>query len=155
MTDLDLFDIAAEIREKAKVGYLATVDENGFPHIRAVDNLICPKKWPHAMEFLKSLEDKKSVYISTNTSSIKFAQIKNNDKVAIYYCIPDEFKGIMIQGLIKIINDISFKEKIWCKEWTMYYPKGFTDPDFTILKIEPKYLKSWYKSGKHELKINE
>jgi general stress protein 26 len=56
----------------------------------------------------------------------------------------------MLQGHAEILDDIGFKEKIWVDNWVMFYPKGYTDPDFTILRLKPKLLKGWYK-GPHEL----
>ena len=39
-----------------------------------------------------------NVYFSTNTSSEKITHIKDNNNIAIYYCIPEKYKGIMLQG---------------------------------------------------------
>lgn len=151
----DLKQIAQEILFKTKVGYLATIDENGFPQIRAIDNLRSPERFLHASEILNELDDKLSVYISTNTSSQKYKHIKRNNNVAVYFCLSDEFKGIMIQGTAEIIEDMDFKKKIWTDGWEIYYPKGYTDPDFTLLRIKPKFMKSWYQFGKHEEKISD
>jgi general stress protein 26 len=51
----------------------------------------------------------------------------------------------MLQGEAEILDDIEFKKNIWMENWTIYYPQGYTDPDFTILKIKPNLLKGWYK----------
>jgi len=155
MIEKDVKEIAYEIMLKTKVGFLATIDNEGFPQIRAIDNLRCPDRFLHAAQVLGKLDDKLSVYISTNTSSEKIQHIMKNKTVAVYFSLPDEFKGIMLQGNIEIFDNLGFKKEIWTEGWEFYYPKGYTDPDFTILRIKPKYLKSWYQSGKFELKLSD
>ncbi len=151
MTKKDIEDLALELLSKPYFCYLATIDKNGFPHIRALFNLRCSEKYPHPAEVIEEYEENPlTVYIATNTSSAKIKQIKENNNIAIYYSHHSEIKGIMLQGHAEILDDIGFKEKIWVDNWVMFYPKGYTDPDFTILRLKPKLLKGWYK-GPHEL----
>ena len=151
MTKKDIEDLALELLSKPSSAYLATIDRNGFPHIRAIFNLRCSEKFPHPAEVIEEYEENPlTVYIATNTSSVKIKQIKENNNIAIYYSHPSEIKGIMLQGHAEILDDIELKEKIWVDDWVMYYPKGYTDPDFTMLRLKPKFLKGWFK-GPHEL----
>ena len=151
MTKSDIEILALELLSKPSSAYLATIDRNGFPHIRAIFNLRCSEKFPHQAEVIEEYEENPlTAYISTGTSSAKMKQIKENNKIAIYYSLPSEGKGIMLQGQAEILDEIEFKKKIWVDDWVMYYPKGYTDPDFTILRLKTKYLKGWYK-GHHEL----
>ena len=139
-------EITKELLEKTYAGYLSSIDESGFPYIRGVFNLRCLEKFPHPAKIIAEYDKNPyTIYISTNTSSIKVKQIEKNNKVAIYFALPDDVKGIMIQGEAEILDDIEFKKKIWMDNWTIYYPKGYTDPDFTILKINPNLLKGWFK----------
>ena len=54
----------------------------------------------------------------------------------------------MLQGKAEILDDIDFKEKIWMDNWKIYYPEGYKDPDFTIVKLKPTLLRGWHK-GPH------
>ena len=147
--------LVKELMEQTSAAYLATIDENGFPYIRAVFNLRCPEAFPHPARILKEYEDDPyTTYISTNTSSLKIKHIKANNKVAIYYCKPGEVKGIMLQGKAEIVDDMEFKKNIWEENWTRYYPEGYIDPDFTMLKIKPEYMKGWYR-GHHVHKMED
>ena len=78
-----------------------------------------------------------------------------NNSAALYYCSPDEYKGIMLQGIIEIVDDPDLKKRIWQDSMLRYYPKGHTDPDFIILRLRPKYMKSWYNSRKNEVRLSE
>ena len=131
---------------------LATIDEDNLPSLRSVFNLRCEKHFPHSSKVIKNYDDKPhNMYISTNTSSNKIKHISRNDNVALYFTIaePGNVKGIMLQGKAEIIDDIEFKKTIWEDDWKEFYPKGYSDPDFTMLKVNPKFLKGWHK-GHHK-----
>ena len=88
------------------------------------------------------------IYISTNTSSSKVDHIKKNAKIAVYYCDPEEFKGVMFGGEAEIIDDIEIKRKIWLDWWIKYYSEGLKDPDYTLFKLNPKNARFYYKLNK-------
>ena len=147
-------ELLEQVMLKPNAGYIATVDENGIPSIRAVYNLRCKEKFPYSAKVIGEYDSNPhTVYISTNTASVKVKHIKKNPNVAIYFSIPEEVKGVMLQGEAEIIDDMEFKKTIWEDDWLMFYPLGYTDPDFTMLKIKPKLLRGWYKGHHyHEFK---
>ena len=150
----ELQNLVNELMEKPSIAHLATIDENGSPSIRAVFNLRCKEKFPHPAKVIEEYDDNPyTVYISTNTSSTKIKHISKEKRIALYFSLPDEVKGIMLQGEAEILDDMMFKEKIWVDNWKIYYPQGFDDPDFTILKLEPKLLRGWFR-GRHEHKFS-
>ncbi len=144
-------EVAEELMGRALVFYMATVDEHGFPQVRAMENLRCSKKFPHPAKVIAENEPDPLVsIISTNTSSEKFRQLKDNPTVALYYCAPEEYKGVMHQGKAEALDDMEFKKKLWVEGWEVYYPKGYADPDFTLLRLKPTLLKAWYDSKIHQ-----
>ena len=66
--------------------------------------------------------------------------------------MPDEYKGVMLRGEAEVYYDMEFKKTLWMENWTMYYPSGYSDPDFTILKVKPNWVKAWYR-GVHEMRV--
>lgn len=155
MTQEETTELIHELLAKPSAAFMATIDENGLPYIRAVFNLRCEEKFPHPAKVIKELEDNTfTVYISTNTSSVKMKHISQNKNIALYYSIPGEVKGIMLQGEVKVLDDMDFKKKIWMDDWVKYYREGYTDPDFTILKLKPKVIKGWFR-GPHVLEVDE
>ncbi|MDD6037464.1 MAG: pyridoxamine 5'-phosphate oxidase family protein [bacterium] len=138
------------IIKKSQAAYLATIDAEGKPEIRALLNLTNPKKY-------KSLDGKAliaegetlTMYFTTNTSSNKVQRIRNNPHAALYFCEPESFQGICASGVIEEVADQKVKEAFWQKEWLIYYPKGKTDPDYALLKFTSTKLEGWYGFGKH------
>ena len=78
--------------DKLKTAFIGSIDREGFPNIKA---MLQPRK----------REGIKTIYLTTNTSSMRVAQYRENNHACIYFCD------------------------------TMYYPEGVTEPDYCVLKF--------------------
>lgn len=138
------------IIKNSKAAYLATVNSEGKPEIRALLNLPNSKKYKKLDGIALQQEGETLVmYFTTNTSSKKVSRIRNNPNVALYFCEPDVFRGICVSGTMEEVTDTSLKESLWQRGWTIYYPQGKTDPDYTILKFTSTKIEGWYDLGIH------
>ena len=133
--------------QKAECAQIATFgkeETEGFPEIRALLNLANPKKYPKLKGKVISVDGETlTIYLTTNTSSRKIRQIRANNNVCLYFTLPKQFKGVSALGTIEEVNDQTVKEDFWQFGWKIYYHKGPTDPDYTILKFTSKYLHCW------------
>jgi len=141
-----------ELIKKAKAAYLTTIDSEGFPSTRGMLNLKNNKIYPKLVDFMSEYDDL-TLFFTTNTSSTKVKQIISNSKVSVYYCDPSSWHGFMCQGEIEIVKDKAIKDAIWLEEWMMYYPEGKDSEDYTILRLKPSYVKSYYKFNQSDLKL--
>jgi general stress protein 26 len=142
-----------EIMENSDDAYLATIDELGFPQIRCIFNLRNSKKFPEFRSNYKKEKNPFVVFIGTNTSSTKVRQVQKNPKIAIYYCIPEKFRGMMLEGTAEIIFDHHIKSMFWKDGWERYYPQGKEDPDFTLIKMNPCKARGWDTPNAFEFNI--
>lgn len=112
-----------EFIKKQKVAFIASVDEEGFPNIKA---MLVPRKI-----------EGNCFYFSTNTSAIRSQQYIKNPKASIYFYSKGRFKyeGIMLTGTMEVLQDDETKQEIWRIGDTMFYKKGVTDPDYCVLKF--------------------
>ena len=108
--------------DKQKICYLSSVDSEGFPNTKA---MLKPRK----------REGIKHIYLSTNTSSMRVAQFRENPKACLYFSDNRFFRGVMLIGTLDVMEDREHKELIWERGDTMYYPQGVTDPDYCVLKF--------------------
>lgn len=53
-----------------------------------------------------------------------------------------------------MLGGTEFKKKLWVEGWEKYYPQGYTDPDFTLLRLKPTCLKAWYGFRIHQQVID-
>jgi general stress protein 26 len=120
---------------------LTNIDKNGFPSTRAMLNLKNPKEYPGLVDIHEAEENPLTVFMSTNTSSRKFAEIRQDGKACLYYCEPEKSRGVLLQGTVEIITDNGLRQKAWQKGWEIYYPAG--DDDYTLLRFIPAKLKTW------------
>lgn len=108
--------------DRQGVSYISSVDEEGFPNTKA---MLPPRK----------REGIKNIYFSTNTSSMRVGQYRENPKACVYFCDKRFFRGVMLKGTMEVLEDSDSKEMIWQHGDTLYYPLGVTDPDYCVLKF--------------------
>ena len=108
--------------DKLKTAFIGSIDGEGFPTIKA---MLQPSK-------RKGI---KTIYLTTNTSSMRVAQYRENNHACIYFCDTRFFRGVMLRGTMDVLTDSASKEMIWQEGDTMYYPEGVTDPDYCVLKF--------------------
>jgi len=109
---------------KRKVAFLTSVDGEGFPNIKA---MLPPRKRIGIKVF----------YFSTNTSSMRVRQYRENPKACIYFYRKGliRYEGIMLKGVMEVLEDNDIKKELWQTGDKMFYPKGATDSDYCILKF--------------------
>ena len=108
---------------KQKTAFLASVNEQGYPVIRA---MLAPR-----------VIDGNELYFSTNTSSDKIKQFTANNKACVYFYKRGKFKyqGVTVLGEIQVCTDQATKDKIWRFGDKLFYKQGVTDPDYCVLKF--------------------
>ncbi|HEY0088169.1 MAG TPA: pyridoxamine 5'-phosphate oxidase family protein [Candidatus Lokiarchaeia archaeon] len=153
MLDKKSLRLILALMQESETAILTTIDENGYPQTRAMLNLRNKKQYPSLEKLFEENNSSILICFTTNTSSNKMKQITNNSKVSVYYCKPNEWRGLMAGGIIEIVNENEIKKKIWQDNWTMYYSKGYNDPDYTILKLKPKTLKLYNQLKVYDIEL--
>lgn len=109
------------LRKNSKTAFVASVDENGYPTIKAM--------------LVLENESIKTHYFSTNYSSKRVKQFMANPKAAVYLCNAKKYKGLMFQGTMEVLTDREHKEMLWRDGFEMYYPNGIDDEDYCVLRF--------------------
>jgi general stress protein 26 len=142
--DFDLFkQVSRRLMESAEAVFLATSSE-GFPEIRALFNLRNRMKFPTLTGFFARRADNLDVYLFTNTSSKKVAQLRQNPCSSLYFCDPGAVHGLLLSGKMETVGDRAVKEELWVEGWERYYPGGVQDPDYTVLRLKPERARGWH-----------
>ena len=121
----DINEKVEKLIAEAKTAFIASVDENGFPNMKA---MLIPRKRRNGL---------KTFWFSTNTSSMRTKQYRKNPKSSIYFYEKGRFnyQGVMLIGKMEVLTDAKSKEMIWEVGDRMYYKKGVTDSDYCVLKF--------------------
>ena len=130
--------LGRQLMEVAEAAYLTTIDEQGFPNTRAMFNLRNRSHFPLLRDIFAAHREDFLILFTTNTSSKKVEQVKRNPLGCVFYCIPMEFRGLMLAGRIQTVADPTLREKLWQEGWERYYPLGKEDPDYEVLGMYPK-----------------
>ena len=109
--------------KKQKVAFIASVNEEGFPTIKAM--------------FIPRKIQGDCFYFTTNKSSMRSQQFMKNPKASIYFYKKRLFRydGIMLIGTMEVLQGEEIKKEIWRTGDTLYYRQGVTDPDYCVLKF--------------------
>jgi general stress protein 26 len=116
------FRLADSLIKRNSKMLVGSVDKDGFPNIKV---MYSPRKRNGIKEF----------YFSTNTSSLRVSQFRNNSRSCLYMYDGRFFKGLMLIGRMEVIQEQELKDTIWQDGDEMYYPLGKTDPDYCVLKF--------------------
>lgn len=109
--------------DKQTVAFIASVDGDGYPNMKA---MLAPRKREGIEVF----------YFTTNTSSLRVSQYRDDPKAAVYfYSKRFSYQGVMLKGMMEILEDDESKQMIWKTGDTVYYPGGVTDPDYCVLRF--------------------
>ncbi len=106
--------------------FVGSIDADGNPNIKA-------------MLAARKREGIKQFYFTTNTSSLRVQQFRKNPKACIYFCDSRFFRGVMLNGVMEVLEDNKSKEMIWRDGDTLYYKLGVTDPDYCVLRFTAKW----------------
>ena len=108
--------------DKQGISFIASTDSDGFPNMKA---MLPPRKREGIHTF----------WFTTNTSSMRVSQYRENPKASIYFYDKRFFRGVMLKGTMEVLEDADAKEMIWRDGDTMYYSGGVTDPNYCVLKF--------------------
>ncbi|MFZ2456057.1 MAG: pyridoxamine 5'-phosphate oxidase family protein [Candidatus Altiarchaeia archaeon] len=131
---------ALSIIESSGKAIIGSVDEEGYPNLKA---MLSPREMHGVKEF----------YFTTNTSSMRVGQYKKNPKSAIYFFDARFFRGVMLRGEMKVLEDQETKDRIWRDGDETYYPKGKTDPDYCVLKFSAGSGRIYQNYGSENFRI--
>ena len=124
VTSDKIIEAAHQIMLDAGTCALITIDDKGRPRVRTMD--------PFPPE--KDL----TVWFGTNTYSRKVAQIKENNKVTLYYLDKDATGYVMIHGIAQLVDSPKAKKNRFKKKWKDFYPDY---PDgYSLIKVTPEWM---------------
>ncbi len=130
-----------KLRTKSRFAYVGSVNGEGFPQVKCM--------------FAIRDEDVRTHYFSTNTSSKRVAQFRENPKASVYYCNEIFFKGALFTGTMEVVEDNEVKARFWNKGDEKYYSKGVTDPDYCILKFTASTVNYYHGLSNTTLSIDD
>jgi general stress protein 26 len=137
------WDEAFALTQRVKFVYLSNLDESGAPETRVLFNLRKTRRKPLSSGPGALGEDFEN-YLGTNTSSRKVAQVRNDDRVCLYYSDNARFEGCSVRGHLVEVTIAAVRNAVYAKTWDIYYPGGVDGGDFSLFKFEPEKVRYYH-----------
>ena len=139
----DVISEVKKLRENSPVAYVGSVNEAGFPQIKGM--------------LVLEHGGIKTQYFSTNTSSKRVGQFRQNPKACVYYCdeTKDKYKGALFTGTMEVCTDHETKAMLWRDGCEIYYPKGVDDEDYCVYKFTAETVNYYHGLSNTTLSIDE
>jgi general stress protein 26 len=121
MQEQEARNAALALADRCAVAMLGTNGDEGFPNIKAM------------LKFAN--EGLAVLWFSTNTSSRRVAQMGRDQRVCVYFLDQERFEGLMLLGMVELLQDHASRQRLWSDGCLKYYPLGVDDPDYTVLRF--------------------
>lgn len=154
MEDKELKQECLKLMESAALGYLGTVDGDGFPQIRAMANLRDKGQYAGLVEVFAGHDEDFLMYFATGALSAKMEHIRANPKVSVYFCDAEQMHTLLLSGSAEIVSDAGLKKALWQDGWEKHWPKGVDDAEYLVLCFRPVFVKGWYKDKDFEFSLS-
>jgi general stress protein 26 len=84
-------------------------------------------------------------YFATSIDSPKAAEIEADPRVLVLFQSTAQFA--VLEGRATIVRDRALIEKLWVKEWSVWFPGGKDDPSLALIKVDSSVGEYWDNSG--------
>jgi general stress protein 26 len=129
---MEIKKLAEEFLEKCNSCMVASVDEDGYPNVKAMLKL--------------ESEGIQTIIFSTSSESARTLQFKKNQKACVYVMDDKTYMGLMLTGDIEVLEDRESKSRYWHDWMVNYYPDGVDTWYYCIYRFTAK--KGQYYHGK-------
>jgi len=123
-----------------KIVFVGSVNENNVPNIKV---MVVAKH--HGL---------KTFYFASTHSAMRTEHYKRNFNACLYFNGGPVYKGLMLEGIMKIFNDVDIKELIWKNSFRNPFKNGgIDDPDCCVLIFTAKKGRyhHWFKTEVFEI----
>lgn len=129
---------AEKMAAAAKTAYIGSLGSDGYPYVKGME-----------IRGRKGL----AFYFSTASTTLRVEQYNNNGAASLY--IHRGFKGVMLLGRMDVVDDAESRHVVWREGDEFYYPKGFDDPMFKVLRFTPQRGRLNDSKGVHDFVIGK
>jgi general stress protein 26 len=139
MSEKEALERGLELAARSNIVMLANIDLDGYPHVRAMIKI--------------ENEGLDTIWMITNTSSDKIAQLEKDTKACLYFVDLQKWMGLTLVGSIEMLRDEESRKRCWREGFEKYYPRGIDDPDYTVLRFTTSWGKYYHGLKKYRFKV--
>lgn len=118
---------AASMLQRCETVNLASVSMEGYPR-------------PVPMARISS-KGFSTVWLTTGKDSLKVKHFLENPKAGLSYF--ENGNSVVLTGDVEVITDLETKKQFWIDWFIEYFPNGFEDTNYCLLKFKATYATFW------------
>lgn len=96
-------------------------------------------------------DDAGTLFFTTRSEDAKLEEILRSSPVAL--TMQDNDRYISISGHARLETDILLAEEMWNPAMRAWFPDGYTDSQFTMIRVIPTYAEYWDRTGLRKLEL--
>lgn len=136
MENQKIIDKAEAIASEVETAYIGSVGSDGYPYVKGIE-----------------IRGRKgfTFYFATHSFTKRVEQYQSRPQASLY--IHRDFNGVMFLGRMDVVDDIESRQIVWHEGDEFYYPQGFDDPTFKVLRFTPECGRLNDNQGVHDFVI--
>ena len=93
----------------------------------------------------KSLQGE--LWFFTHVHEPEVEEIRGNPQVNVAFAAPDEGRYVSVSGTARSLQDAKRSALLWTDECETWFPKGPSDPELALIKVEVERAEYWDKKS--------
>jgi general stress protein 26 len=119
------------------VAMLVTIAEGGDVHSRRMA--------------IAQVDDDCTVWFVTSKASAKVREADSRHRAQVV-CQKGWSAFVALTGRTTVIDDSATLDRLWKKSYEVWFPKGKSDPDVTLMRVDPEEGEYWDETGTNKLR---
>ena len=91
----------------------------------------------------REVDEEGNIWFYSRSTSKKNEEIKTDKRVQLFYSNPSSSEFLNISGNAVIIKDAKKAKELWSVWAKTWFPDGVTDPELTLIKVQPTNVNYW------------
>ena len=83
------------------------------------------------------------LWFLSGKSTAKARDVRNRQQVNVAYMSFDEDRYVSVSGMATIVDDPAKAKSLWNSAYAEWFPKGTTDPDLVLIKVQVEEAEYW------------
>ncbi len=83
------------------------------------------------------------LWFFTRASSHKVAEVQGDPRVNVSYSDPSKQNYVSLSGTTRLVRDRADIDAHWSESVRTWFPKGKTDPDIALLRVDVQQAEYW------------
>ncbi len=84
-----------------------------------------------------------TLFFFTRASAHKVAEVDQKSRVCVSYADSGKQDYVSLSGSAQVVHDPALVKAHWSEAMRTWFPKGATDPDIAILKVDVEQAEYW------------